>query len=48
MVPELRQAPESRKEPVVGHTPGLMAAFRDGLSRADEQNGSLSEPDPMS
>ncbi|MCQ4079153.1 ATP-binding protein [Streptomyces sp. RB6PN25] len=48
MAPELRQAREARPEPVAGHTPGLLAAFRDGLSRADEQNGPLSETDRTS
>src|SRR5690606_11631666 len=41
LAPQLREAPEPRNdEPNSDHSPGLMAAFQDGFSRAEKEDAS--------
>jgi signal transduction histidine kinase len=47
MAPQLRQVAEARREPVVGHSAGLMAAFQEGFNRAGEQDGQPGHDDPV-
>lgn len=40
LAPQLREAPSTRvADPTPEHTPGLMAAFQGGISRAEEEDG---------
>ncbi|HEX5495049.1 MAG TPA: hypothetical protein VFX70_10795, partial [Mycobacteriales bacterium] len=46
VAPQLRDAPAGRRD-TPGHTPGLMAAFQGGVSRADEEDDSVANADGM-
>jgi signal transduction histidine kinase len=45
MAPQLRDVPEARREPVVGHSVDLMAAFQEGFNRAGEKDGQSGHDD---